>query len=152
MLCAGLMAVWISACSDHKHSHGDHGHGHVHTAPHGGTLVEIGQHAFNLEFVRDPAKGLLTAYVLDGHAENFVRLPIPSFSVAAELGGKTETLVLSAVANSQTGEKVGDTSQFEVTADFLKSPGALKGAVPNLEIRGQKFESIQFTLPETKQQ
>ena len=34
---------------DHDHDHGDH----VHDAPHGGKLVELGDHAGNIEFVLD---------------------------------------------------------------------------------------------------
>ena len=38
---------------------------HEHHAPHGGTPVVLGDEAYHLELVRDPAKGKLQAFVLD---------------------------------------------------------------------------------------
>ena len=60
--------------------------GHIHVALHGGVLVEVGDHAYNLELVRDSDAGKLTVYVLDGHAENFVRIAVPSFELIAITG------------------------------------------------------------------
>src|SRR5688500_20202500 len=74
--------------------------GHSHKAPHGGTLVEIGQHAYNVELVRDAAAGKLTAYVLDGHGENFIRITAPSFELVAITGGERKPLTMKAVANT----------------------------------------------------
>ena len=139
----------LAGCKDsHEHEH-DHAkpEGHVHTAPHGGTLVELGEHAFNIEFTRDVGKGLVTAYLLDAHAENFVRLTQPSLGIQIHVNGKPESFTLAAVANDRTGEKVGDTSQFEAQSEAFKVTSELKGIVPSLELRGSKFESIPFVLP-----
>ncbi len=127
-----------SAAADHEH---------VHTAPHGGTLVELGEHAYNLELLRDRAAGKLTAWVLDGHAEHFVRINAPTLALIAMPGGKFTPLTLQAVANPATGEKLGDTSQFEVQADWLKIAGAFSG-IFTLEIKGTKFEQVAYSLPE----
>jgi hypothetical protein len=116
--------------------------GHVHVAPHGGTLIELGDHAYNLELVRDAAAGKLTVYVLDGHAENFVRIKSPAVELVAMPGGQYTPLSLKAVANSATG---GDTSQFEVQADWLKTAGEFAG-IFTVEIRGTKFEQVPFVL------
>src|SRR5690349_10658250 len=113
---AFLLTLTLAGCSKHE-SHGGGG-GHVHRAPHGGTLVELGEHTYNLELVRDADAGKLTAYVLDGHAENFIRIPAASFELVAFAGGERKTLTLRAVANSATGETVGNTSQFEAQADW----------------------------------
>lgn len=126
-------------------NHAGHEH-HEHKAPHGGTLVEIGEHQFNLEFVRDEKAGTLTAYVLDAHAENFVRLALPAIVVNAQIGGRTETLSLTAVANPATGETVGDTSQFTATAAWLKTAAHFDATIPALEIRGAKFTPVKFHL------
>lgn len=120
--------------------------GHVHTAPHGGTLVEIGNHAYNLELVRDRTTGTLTAYVLDGHAENFVRIAAPSFELTAFVRGERRVLTLVAVANSATGETVGNTSQFEAQADWLKSTAEFPGQIDILDIRGTTFRGIALYL------
>ncbi len=140
-----LVLLTFSACSKpdgHDHSGG----GHVHKAPHGGKLVELGQHAYNVELVRDAATGKLTAYLLDGHAENFIRIATPAIEITALSGGQKRTLSLTAVANTVTGETVGNTSQFEAQADWLKSSSELNGEIGATEIRGTKFGPAAFQL------
>lgn len=128
-------------------AHAGHNHGgHAHTAPHGGTLVELGDHAFNVELLHDPATGKLTVWILDAHAENFVRITSPTIELVAMPGGKFTPLTLAAVANPATGETVGNTSQFEIQADWLKTAGAFSGIV-TVEIKGTKFEKVAFALP-----
>ena len=139
-----LLLASFTACgkkSDHAGTTG----GHAHTAPHGGTLVELGDHAYNIELVRDLAAGKLTAYVLDGHAEKFVRINAPKIDLIAMPGGKYTPLVLQAVANPATGETAGDTSQFQVQADWLKTPGGFAG-IFTVEIKGTKFEQVSYQL------
>src|SRR5678815_5612007 len=101
------IAAVFSGCGKKIESGEKHGE-HAHKAPHGGTLVEIGDHAYNLELVRDTAAGKLAAYVLDGHAENFVRIKSAALELIAMPGGKYTPLSLPAVANPSTGETVGD--------------------------------------------
>jgi hypothetical protein len=144
---AAFLATGCSKSHDHALDKKSSGAAHVHVAPHGGTLVEIGDHAYNLELLRDKAAGKLTAWVLDGHAENFVRLKAASFQLIAMPGGKFTPLAMQAVANPATGETVGDTSQFEVQADWLKTAGAFSG-IFTLEIKGTKFEQVAYSLPE----
>ncbi len=141
-----FLAALVAACGRKDSGHG-HGGGHVHVAPHGGTLIEIGAHAYNLELLRDAATGKLTAWVLDGHAENFVRLKAASLEAVVATGAGPRPLTLLAVANPATGETIGDTSQFEAQADWLKTAGALSVTVPALEIRGTKFGPLTATLP-----
>lgn len=146
---AACLLVSLAACGKHEHDHATApaAGGHVHVAPHGGELVEVGEHAYNLEFLRDAASGRLTVWVLDGHAENFTRIKAASLDLVATVGAEKRPLSLKAVANPATGETVGDTSQFEVQADWLKTAPAFDGVVPALEIRGTKFEQIRFKLP-----
>ncbi|MBL9189787.1 MAG: hypothetical protein JNK23_20060 [Opitutaceae bacterium] len=150
-LCLALLALAaLSACGK-KDPHAGHDHGgHVHKAPHGGHLVELGDHAANLELVRDDAAGKLTAYFLDGHAENFVRIAAPSITVTAYAAGQRQTVTLAAVANAATGETVGNTSQFEGAAPWLKDAGEFNGEVGAVEIRGTKFAPAAFKLPKRK--
>jgi hypothetical protein len=119
--------------------------GHGHAAPHGGLLVEIGAHQYNLEFVRDPVAGKLTAYALDGHAEHFVRLVQPEIELSVRRGDIGTTLVLKAVANPATGETVGDTSQFEGTAEWLQGSIPFDATVQSVTFRGTTFENVRFT-------
>lgn len=142
-------AIFGASGCGKQDSHAGHSHGkHVHTAPHGGTLVELGEHAFNLELVRDAATGKLTAYVLDSHAESFVRISAPSFEITATVAGAKQKLTLVAVANAATGEKIGATSQFEATADWLKTTAAFDGVITALTIRDNPFKSVAFKLPQ----
>lgn len=120
---------------------------HHHVAPHGGTLVPLGDHEFNLEFVLDAATGTLTAYVLDGHAANFVRIPATSFQVAAKRADGEDTLEFKATANPATGETVGNTAQFAAQADWLKTSGVFDGVLKELAIRSKSYASIAFKFP-----
>ncbi len=147
---ASLLPLLAISCGkksdDHDHgTHAAHG-GHAHTAPHGGVLAEVGEHAYNVEFVRDASTGKLSAYILDGHAENFVRIKAVSFEATATINGEKRPLKFQAVPNAATGETVGDTSQFDTAADWLKAPGTFTVTIPTLEIRGSAFKSISATL------
>ncbi|MEY4939816.1 MAG: hypothetical protein RIQ93_1551 [Verrucomicrobiota bacterium] len=135
------LGLVIGGCSKQESAPAAAG-GHQHAAPHGGTLVEVGEHAYNIELVREAATGKMSAYVLDGHAENFVRITAPTLEVIAFTGGQRRSIVLRAVPNSGTGETVGDTSQFEGQADWLKQTDKFPGAIPLVEIRGSKFANV----------
>ncbi len=144
----GLVALGLLSGCGEKHTstaHEAQGGGHSHVAPHGGTLTEIGEHAFNVEWVRDAGQGSLDAYILDGHAENFVRLPLPAFSIILE--SQPTPLTLAAVASPQTGETVGNTSHFRVQSDAIKGTNGISGEIKGLEIRGQIFDKVKFILP-----
>jgi hypothetical protein len=138
-----VLALSLGGCGHEDHS----GHAHQHQAPHGGTLIPLGDHEFNLELVLDATNGRLTAYVLSGHADEFVRVPVESFQITARLADREELLTFKAAASSKTGETVGDTSQFEAQADWLKSIGAFEGVLKKLEIKTIKYETVPFRFP-----
>ena len=145
ILIAVAVACLLPACG--KHAEKEAGHAHAeHKAPHGGTLVELGEHAYNVELLRDRGAGKLTLWILDGHAENFVRIKSPSVELVAMPGGKFTPVSLKAVANPSTGETVGDTSQFEAQADWLKTADEFAG-IFTIEIKGTKFEQVPYVLP-----
>ncbi len=142
----GFTALFLAGCSK-SGSSGHSGGGHAHTAPHGGTLIELGEHAYNLELVRDAAAGKLTVYILDGHAENFVRIAAKEIEVVAIAGGQRRPLVLTAVANPATGETVGNTSQFTAEAEWLTAAPEFDGVLTRLEIRGAVYANVPFNFP-----
>ncbi len=117
---------------------------HEHTAPHDGTLIVFGEEFAHLELVLDGQAGKLTAYVLDGEAENPVRLEAPQL----EIRQGEEVLQLLPVANELTGETAESTSQYEVTADSLKGATTWKGSVVAITLKGQSFEEVEFDFPE----
>ncbi len=148
LLVATLAAAVLAGCgkkADHDHAGGPARH--EHKAPHDGTPVVLGQEAFHLELVRDTATGTLTAYVLDGEMENFVRVKAPAFEIVATVGAERRPLAFLAVANSATGETVGDTSQFEAQADWLKATANFDATLTALEVKGTAFKAVAFNFP-----
>ena len=145
LVCAAGVAAILAAC-DGGSSHSGGG-GHHHAAPHGGTLVELGEHQFNVEFVLDATAGTLTAYVLDGHAENFIRIPSGSWMVEARVGEQTESLTFVPQSNAATGEIIGNTSQYMAQADWLKTAAAFAATIQELDIKGTKYTGVVFNFP-----
>jgi hypothetical protein len=143
-------SLLFAACG-RKDAHDDHahaGHAHEHVAPHGGTVVVLGDEQFHLEFVRDPAAGKLTAYVLDAHLEDFIRIPAAGFEIAATAAGRPETLTLTPVANLATGETVGDSAEFATQADWLKTTSEFDAVLSSITIRGATFTGVKFNFPQ----
>lgn len=134
----GVASTDAHAAHDHAH-----GAGHPHKPLMGGQLVEVGEHQFNLEFKYDAARGVLQAWVLDGHAEKFVRVSMSLFDVQ-EAGGQKRTITMHALANAMTGEKPGDTSAFEAEARWLGEIGHFDGVVKVIRVRGADFRDIKF--------
>ncbi len=148
-LILGILVATVagSGCKKSSHDHAEHSHGsHVHAAPHGGVLVELGAHAHSLEVVRDPELGEVMLYVLDAHAENFVRIAAPQLEVL--WNGKT--LPLLATGNPATGEAVGATSLFVGRDEGWKGQGELSFRVKEVDIRGTVYRDILVTLPAGK--
>jgi len=146
-LLAGCGGTDDHAGHDHGNDHG-HDHKHEHRPPHGGTAVVLGREAFHLELVRTAETGLLTCYVLDGHMESFVRIPATSLELETTVSNQTSKVALLPVANAATGEKPGDTSQFEAKADWLKTTTNFSGRFPSLTVRGVSFTDVTFRFPE----
>jgi hypothetical protein len=154
---AAIALALVVGCAkpDHAHDHphpaapvaDSSAHTHEHIAPHGGTAIALGDELYHLELVSDAATGRLTAYVLDGEMEKFIRLAVPSFEIIATVAGEQRALRFAAVANPATGETVGDTSQFEAQADWLKTTPTFAATIPALEIRGTVFTAVAFNFP-----
>jgi hypothetical protein len=119
---------------------------HVHFPPHGGTSVELGEHEFQLELVVDRTAGKIQAYMLDAHMENFVRINAEFFEVHANASGAEHVLTFRPVASTATGERAGDTSLFEVQADWIRTADSITGVLKELTIRGKKFTNIAFAI------
>ena len=125
---------------------------HEHHAPHGGTLVELGEEFAHLELVLNAQTGTLTAYVLDGEAEQSVRIVQAQIEISVRLSGagsaKVLALTLSAAANPLTGETVGQSSQFQAQSDALKGVTRFTGTVKSVIAKGGTFENVAFRFPE----
>lgn len=148
---AVLLAGATAAQAQHAHNH-DHGHGHHHhAAPHGGTLLLFGNEFAHLELVHEPATGKMTGYVLDGEAVKGIRLQQADIKVHLLQGRdmkSTSSVTLKAVANPLTGEKPGDSSQFEGRSDFLKNVKNFPVVIDSVTIKGTRFEKVASWFPE----
>jgi hypothetical protein len=122
-------------------------HHHEHKAPHDGTPIVLGDEVYHLELVLDADAGKLSAFVLDGEMENFIRVPTTSFEVVPTAGGPNEPLVFHAMADPATGETVGDTAVFEANAEWLKTAVTFDAMVTRLEVRGTTFTAVAFNFP-----
>ena len=113
---------------------------HVHTAPHGGHLIPLGDHEYNIEMVFTAEPRELHAYVLGGHAEKVVQLDLESFDFDQETDeGELE---ITLTANPQNGDKDGMASRYTAKGEAI--PGEIKdiedlhGHV-HIEIDGKKY-------------
>ena len=94
---------------DHSHDHGEH-----HKAPHGGSLVELGDHQYHAEIAWDEKAKTITVYVLDGEAEKAV--PIDATELELTIGTGDDAKRHKLAAKPQDGDGDGKSSRF-VTAD-----------------------------------
>jgi hypothetical protein len=120
---------------------------HEHQPPHGGTPVELGAEEFHLELVLDAPTGKMQAFIMDGELEKFVRIPAESIEFTVKLAGRDEPLILKAVANNATGEKVGDTSLFEAQTDGLKTTSTFDATLKQISINGHEYQNVSFNFP-----
>jgi hypothetical protein len=139
-----LIVLGLTACSRREQPPAVADAGHHHHAPHGGVLVELGDHAASLEFKFDATRGILQAWVLDGHATVFVRVEQPAFEVQAKTGGTEHALRFVAVGNPLTGEAPGNTSAFEAEAAWLGAVKAFDGRVNEITVRNMVHRDIPF--------
>ena len=130
-------------------AHETHAH-HEHTAPHGGTLVVLGEEFAHVEFVLEETTGKLTAYVLDSEAEKPIRLTEKTIGLKINRLNSEQTvaLQLQAVPNVLTGETEGDTSQFEGQSDALVGTTEFHAEIASIAVKGQAFAHISFEFPE----
>lgn len=155
VLCLILVTAMAAVASAHGDADTEHHNGHEHSAPHGGTLVVLGNEFAHLELVLDQGTGELTAYVLDGEAESPVRLEQEEIEIriaVPDTGGNKPAselpLKLSAVYNILTGEKEGDTSEFAAQSDNLKGLKQFGAVITAITVKGREFQEVEFRFPE----
>ncbi len=148
LMILGAYLLFIAACSSSDHD--DHGHsgGHAHHAPHGGSLVMLGDHLYQLEMVAHEESSELELFILDGEAENFIRIIAPTLSAAVQADGEEFPLIFAAKSDEATGETVGNTSHFTANTPWLAEHPKFEAVFEVIEIRGQRFENIHFPFPE----
>ena len=151
-LFAILIALFVLGCAEHQHdeSCGSHGGLHVHEPLLGGQLMALGEHGsgYNLELLIDE-NDRFSVYILDAHAENFVRIEQESLQINLS-DENTTSLILHAVADSATGETVGNTSHFK-TKGTVEKFLPLNGIIEIIEIGSKQYSEIEFFFPNDPQ-
>jgi hypothetical protein len=120
---------------------------HNHPAPHGGQLVELGEHGsgFNLELVLHE-QGFLQIYVLDAHVQNFVRISANSIDIEiTDQNGNTKNITCEPVADPITGESIGNTSLFTST-ERINEILPLKGVINQIDIMEASYENVEINF------
>lgn len=121
---------------------------HEHHAPHHGALEVLGDEVAHVELVLDPGTGTLTAYVLDGEAENPVRIAADALQlVVTDLPEGKIDLALKPVANVLSGETMGDTSEFQGRSERLKGVTRFSGRLRTITARGTTFRNVEIGYP-----
>ena len=147
-----LYAFGLASCSDgHDHDPGhdpDHDGAHHHAAPHGGTLVAFGEEFLHVELQLSKKSGQLTAYILDGEAEQSVRIAQGELELSVTKDGAVFPVKLSAHASTLTGETAGDTSEFRGESEHLVGLARFEGRFTKLVAKGRTFENVEFRFPE----
>jgi len=114
---------------------------HHHTAPHGGHLIPLGDHEYNIELVFSAEPRELHAYVLGGHATKKVGLDLEAFDFDQEddQGNEVE---ISLTANPQEGDAEGLASRYTARGDAIPASindlEDLSGHV-HIEIDGKEY-------------
>jgi hypothetical protein len=146
----GSMLVALSGCragTAAERQEGNQSAAHEHSAPHGGLLVELGEEFAHVELVLNRREGALTAYVLDGEAEQPIRLSQLTIDVILDVPIPGSALTFGPVASVLTGEGAGDTSQFVIRHDALRISAPISGRLKALTVRGREFRDVPFTIP-----
>jgi peptidoglycan/xylan/chitin deacetylase (PgdA/CDA1 family) len=138
----GLSVVWALVLAVGAQAH-------EHKPPHKGTLVEFGEEFAHLELVIDAATGKVSGYVLDGEAENPVRVKQNTIEITVLKADKSVdfSVTLTQQANDLSGEKVGDSSEFAGASEKLKGVTTFDGKVVSIDVKGKPFKDVKFNFP-----
>ncbi|MFP6762634.1 MAG: hypothetical protein VB858_03420 [Planctomycetaceae bacterium] len=114
---------------------------HHHTAPHGGHLIPLGDHEYNIELVFSAEPRELQAYILGGHATKIIGLELESFDFDQEDNQGNE-VEIPLTADPQEGDAEGLASRYTARGDAIpasiKSLEDLSGHV-HIEIDGKEY-------------
>ncbi|MDA9120046.1 hypothetical protein N9J83_07880 [Opitutales bacterium] len=136
IFCSILLSMtW--GCSDDQKKGGNSGGGHVHQAMRGGILMELGPHGsgHNLELLLNN-KGEFEIFILDAHAENYVR--IAQSTIELNLADNNRTLTLNAIPDPATGETVGNSSLFR-SSQSVENLLPIKAEMVNVTIGSSNY-------------
>ena len=141
-----LFTLFVVGCAEHQHDESCESHGglHVHKALLGGQLMALGKHGsgYNLELLIDE-NNHFSVYILDAHAENFVRIKQESLQVNVSDENKTSIIFICGSRFCHRGN---------VNAFHFKTKGTvekflpLNGIIEMIEIGSKQYSAIEFNL------
>jgi hypothetical protein len=103
------------------------GHDHAEKGPHGGLILEWGDHEMHAELVFDRAKKQATVYVWDHDLKKHV--PIKAEAVKLTLTHESPPVEVQLKAEPAKGDPEGKASKFVGTHDKLAEKSKFKGKV-----------------------
>ena len=144
IILSSIILTFNWGCSDDREKGGNSGGGHVHQAMRGGILMELGPHGsgHNLELLENN-RGEFEIFILDAHADNYVR--IKQSTIELNLADNNSTLTLNAVADPATGEKVGDSSLFR-SSQSVKNLLPMKAEIVDLKIGSSNYSNTPLSF------
>ncbi len=144
IILSSIILTFNWGCSDEREKGGNSGGGHVHQAMRGGILMELGPHGsgHNLELLQNN-KGEFEIFILDAHADNYVR--IKQSTIELNLADNNSTLTLNAVADPATGEKVGDSSLFR-SSQSVQNLLPMKAEIVDLKIGSSNYSNTPLSF------
>lgn len=110
---------------------------HADTPPHGGLVLELGNHTAHAEILLVPDTGEMTVHILDADGQPGKRIAQPSVLVDVETSGRTVRLDLE--ADPLEGEKAGDASRFTGRSEDLLRVGDAQITLRWILVDGQVF-------------
>lgn len=147
-LTISVLSVGFFACSEHQHdesckSHGGH---HVHQPLLGGELIPLGEHGegYNLEILTTSDQHL-SVYILDAHAENFVRLKQPKIELLITEQNVSQSIFLDAIADAATGETIGNTSHFRSSTP-INPNRSTDGILQSIKIGAKEYNQTKISF------
>jgi hypothetical protein len=123
--------------AEQAESHVDEHH-HDHEAPHGGHLIELGDHQYNAEVVLEGDPKQLAVYLYDAHAENAVSIESQPLTFVPEEGEpiSLEPQPQEGDAEGQSSRFVGSGAGVEGLSDLEALHGSLTVTIEGTEFTG----------------
>jgi hypothetical protein len=142
---AGFAAFCLAGCTKPSGGTAKPGetaaHDHVHSGPHKGHLMELGEEEYHVEWTHDES-GKVTFYILDSAAKKEVPIEADKLVIDVKIGeNKPNTYELPAVNPTEGKSATFEITdkQFESVLDQIKSSGIV--LTLHVNINGKQFDA-----------
>ena len=120
---------------------------HADAPPHGGVIIELGNHTAHAEVVMVPDDGEVTVHILDAQGQPGKRVAQPTILADVETSGRMVRIELK--ANPLEGERVGDASRFSARSEELLRVSDARVTIRWVLVDGQVFSDNVVALGQT---